>query len=157
MDGRHAKWAQDCQDAIRADLNDPASADFPSPVVDAGWFVLMQVADAEKGGDPFKMAPAAMLAWTDKHPELSSETVSFKFHAKNLMGGVQRYTAFCTFTDNFDGTTRMTQQAAGLAGGMLPMDSSSWRWLNQSTHSSVAYSTASKLRHGPRLWITSAL
>ena len=114
MDGRHAKWAQNCQDAIRADLNDPASADFPSPVVDAGSFVHMQVADAEKGGDPFKMAPAAMLAWTDKHPELSSETVSFKFHAKNLMGGVQRYTAFCTFTDNFDGTTRMTQQAAGL-------------------------------------------
>jgi len=29
--------------------------------------------------------------------------------------------------------------------------------LNQSTHSSVAYSTASKLRHGPRRWMTSAL
>jgi hypothetical protein len=31
------------------------------------------------------------------------------------------------------------------------------RWLNQSTHSSVANSTASKLRHGPRRWMTSAL
>src|ERR1700710_202986 len=40
---------------------------------------------------------------------------------------------------------------------MLPMGSSSRRWLNQSTHSSVANSTASKLRQGPRRWITSAL
>src|SRR3954468_14779113 len=37
------------------------------------------------------------------------------------------------------------------------MGSSSRRWLNQSTHSSVANSTASKDRHGPRRWITSAL
>ncbi len=40
---------------------------------------------------------------------------------------------------------------------MLPMGSRSRRLLNQSTHSSVANSTASKLRHGPRRWITSAL
>jgi hypothetical protein len=39
---------------------------------------------------------------------------------------------------------------------MLPMGSSNRRWLNQSTHSSVAYSTASNDRHGPRRWITSA-
>jgi hypothetical protein len=31
------------------------------------------------------------------------------------------------------------------------------RLLNQSTHSSVAYPTASKDRHGLRRWITSAL
>tara|TARA_B000000460_G_scaffold231992_1_gene190641 strand:- start:216 stop:710 length:495 start_codon:yes stop_codon:yes gene_type:complete len=37
------------------------------------------------------------------------------------------------------------------AGGMLPMGSSKRLLLNQSTHSRVAYSTASKLRHGPRL------
>ena len=43
------------------------------------------------------------------------------------------------------------------AGGTLPMGSSSRRWLNQSTHSSVAYSTASRCRHGPRRWITSVL
>ncbi len=34
---------------------------------------------------------------------------------------------------------------------------SSLRWLNQSTHSSVANSTASNERQGPHLWITSAL
>src|SRR5213594_3263858 len=43
------------------------------------------------------------------------------------------------------------------AGGTLPIGSSSRRWLNQSTHSSVAYSTASRCRHGPRRWITSVL
>ncbi len=32
---------------------------------------------------------------------------------------------------------------------MWPIGSSSRRWLNQSTHSSVANSTASKDRHGP--------
>ena len=37
------------------------------------------------------------------------------------------------------------------------MGSSRRRLLNQSTHSSVAYSTASRLRHGPRRQITSAL
>src|SRR5215211_1721341 len=37
------------------------------------------------------------------------------------------------------------------------MGSSSRRWLNPSTHSSVANSTASRDRHGPRRWITSAL
>ncbi len=31
------------------------------------------------------------------------------------------------------------------------------RLLNQSTHSSVANSTASKLRHGPRRWMTLGL
>lgn len=39
---------------------------------------------------------------------------------------------------------------------MLLIGTSSRRWLNQSTHSSVAYSTASKPRHVPRRWITSA-
>ena len=43
------------------------------------------------------------------------------------------------------------------AGGILPIGSSSRRWLNQSTHSRVANSTASNDRHGPRRWITSAL
>ena len=38
----------------------------------------------------------------------------------------------------------------GVAGGMLPMGSKSRRLLNQSTHSSVANSTASNDRHGPR-------
>lgn len=37
----------------------------------------------------------------------------------------------------------------------MPPGSSSRRWLNQSPHSSGAYSTASKLRQGPRRWITS--
>ena len=37
------------------------------------------------------------------------------------------------------------------------MGSSRRRVLNQSTHSRVANSTASKERHGPRRWITSAL
>src|SRR4249920_2416464 len=40
---------------------------------------------------------------------------------------------------------------------MLPIGSSSRRLLNQSTHSSVAYSTASNDRHGPRRWMTSVL
>ena len=40
---------------------------------------------------------------------------------------------------------------------MLPMGSSRRLRLNQSTHSNVANSTASKERQGPRLWITSAL
>jgi hypothetical protein len=39
----------------------------------------------------------------------------------------------------------------------LPIGSSRRRLLNQSTHSRVANSTVSKLRHGPRLWMTSAL
>src|SRR5205823_12134326 len=43
------------------------------------------------------------------------------------------------------------------AGVMLPIGSRMRRLLNQSTHSRVAYSTASKDFHGPRLWITSAL
>ena len=37
------------------------------------------------------------------------------------------------------------------------MGSSRRRLLNQSTHSKVAYSTASRLRQGPRRQITSAL
>ena len=37
---------------------------------------------------------------------------------------------------------------------MLPIGSRSRRLLNQSTHSSVANLTASKLRHGPLRWIT---
>src|SRR5271170_7810354 len=40
---------------------------------------------------------------------------------------------------------------------MLPMGSSSRRLLNQSTHSSVANSTASNDRHGPRRWMTIGL
>src|SRR3984957_9124316 len=40
---------------------------------------------------------------------------------------------------------------------MLPMGSRSLRLLNQSTHSRVANSTASKFRHGPRRWITFSL
>src|SRR5437762_13045847 len=43
------------------------------------------------------------------------------------------------------------------AGVMLPIGSRMRRLLNQSTHSRVAYTTASKDFHGPRLWITSAL
>ena len=43
------------------------------------------------------------------------------------------------------------------AGGMLPMGSSNRRWLNQSTHSNVANSTASNDRQGLRRWITSPL
>lgn len=40
---------------------------------------------------------------------------------------------------------------------MFPIGSRRRRLLNQSTHSSVAYSTASRLRQGPGRWITSAL
>src|SRR6476646_6674944 len=40
---------------------------------------------------------------------------------------------------------------------MLPIGSNSRRLLNQSTHSSVAYSTVSNDRHGPRRWMTSVL
>src|SRR6478736_5553951 len=39
---------------------------------------------------------------------------------------------------------------------MLPIGSSSRRLLNQSTHPSVANSTASMVRHDPRRWMTSA-
>lgn len=48
-------------------------------------------------------------------------------------------------------------RSSASAGGMFPMGSRRRRLLNQSTHSSVANSTASKLRHGPRRWMTSAL
>ena len=48
-------------------------------------------------------------------------------------------------------------RSSASAGGMKPMGSRSRRLLNQSTHSRVANSTASKLRHGPRRWMTSAL
>ena len=44
-----------------------------------------------------------------------------------------------------------------IASGILPMGSRRRRLLNQSTHSSVANSTASQVRHGPRRWITSVL
>lgn len=37
------------------------------------------------------------------------------------------------------------------------MGSSKDRWLNQSTHSKVANSTTSRVRHGPRRRITSCL
>jgi type III restriction enzyme len=48
-------------------------------------------------------------------------------------------------------------RASASTGGMCPIGSRRRRLLNQSTHSSVANSTASKLRHGPRRWMTSAL
>ena len=51
----------------------------------------------------------------------------------------------------------LTGMALASAGGMKPRGSRSRRLLNQSTHSRVANSTASKLRHGPRRWMTSAL
>jgi|GEM_PF-5706336 len=41
--------------------------------------------------------------------------------------------------------------------GILPRGSSRRRLLNQSTHSSVAYSPASNERHGPRRWMTAGL
>jgi hypothetical protein len=40
--------------------------------------------------------------------------------------------------------------ASSSAGGMSAIGSSSRRWLNQSTQSSVANSTSARLRHGPR-------
>jgi hypothetical protein len=43
------------------------------------------------------------------------------------------------------------------AGGMFPIGLRRRRLLNQSTHSSVACSTASKLRQGPWRWMTFAL
>ena len=43
------------------------------------------------------------------------------------------------------------------ACGMLPMGFSRRRLLNQSIHSRVANSTALKVRHEPRRWMTSAL
>lgn len=47
--------------------------------------------------------------------------------------------------------------ASASAGGMFPMGSGSRRLLNRSTHSRIAHSTSSKLRHGLRGWMTSAL
>lgn len=57
------------------------------------------------------------------------------------------------------GSSSMTQYgSSALAGGMFLKSSRSRRWwLNRTTHSRVANSTASKLRHGPRRWMTSAL
>jgi hypothetical protein len=54
-------------------------------------------------------------------------------------------------------STMAYYRSSASAGGILPIGSSSRQWLNQSTHWKVAYSTASKLRHGPRLWISSTL
>ena len=42
-------------------------------------------------------------------------------------------------------------------GGMSPQYSNSRRWLNQSTHSAVAYSTSSTVFHGLRGLISSVL
>ena len=47
--------------------------------------------------------------------------------------------------------------ASASAGGRSPIGSRIRRLLNQSTHSRVANSTASRLRHGPRVRITSVL
>ena len=58
---------------------------------------------------------------------------------------------------NILGAAIAVMDEAAAAGGMKPMGSRSRRLLNQSTHSRVANSTASKLRHGPRRWMTSAL
>ena len=52
---------------------------------------------------------------------------------------------------------RVRVRSSASAGWILPIGSSSRRLLNQSTHSSVAYSTASKDRQGPRRWMTLAL
>ena len=49
------------------------------------------------------------------------------------------------------------KRASALAGGTCPIGPKSRRWLNQSTQSRVANSTASRLRQGPRLRITSVL
>ena len=49
------------------------------------------------------------------------------------------------------------QLLLGFSGRELPMGSRRRRLLNRSTHSSVANSTASKDRHGPRRWMSSAL
>jgi len=45
----------------------------------------------------------------------------------------------------------------GSAGVMLPIARGLRRLLNQLTHSRVAYSTASKDFHGPRLWVAIAI
>jgi len=111
---RHRKWIRECQDAILTDLADPTSATFPNPAVDPGAFIHAQESDMAKGPDPRKIGPAAFDAWMDQHADMFSETISFKFHAKNLMGGVQRYTATCTFLDNFDGSTKLTRHSVGV-------------------------------------------
>ena len=49
------------------------------------------------------------------------------------------------------------KRALASAGGTCPIGPRSRRWLNQSTHSRVASSTASRLRQGPRRRITSVL
>lgn len=46
------------------------------------------------------------------------------------------------------------QRCSASAGRMSPIGSGSRRVENRSTHSKVAYSSASKDRHGPRRWIT---
>jgi hypothetical protein len=56
-----------------------------------------------------------------------------------------------------DSSCWRSYNSSNSAGGTLPIDSSSRRWLNQSTHSRVAYSTSSSWRQGPRRWITSVL
>jgi hypothetical protein len=109
---QHREWIETCQDAIRNEANDPRSADFPDPGLDVGAFSHLQ-ADELDGPVGDGASPAVAEAWLDKHPDQFSETISFKFHAKNAMGGVQRYTAFCTFRDNFDGTTKLVSHAAG--------------------------------------------
>ena len=55
------------------------------------------------------------------------------------------------------GASRMAwYRSSASAGGIFPMGSKRRLLLNQSTHSSVANSSASKLRHGRRRWMTSA-
>jgi len=110
---RHRKWIRECQDAILTDLADPKSAIFPNPVVDPGAFIHAQEPDMGGGPDPRRISPAAFDAWMDQHADVFSETISFKFRAKNLIGGVQRYTATCAFQDNFDGSTKLTRHGVG--------------------------------------------
>jgi hypothetical protein len=56
-----------------------------------------------------------------------------------------------------DSSCWRSYNSSNSAGGILPIDSSSRRWLNQSTQARVAYSTSSSFRQGPRRWITSVL
>jgi hypothetical protein len=48
------------------------------------------------------------------------------------------------------GASLLQWAASNSAGGRWPIGSKSRRWLNQSTHSKVAYSTWSRPLHGPR-------
>lgn len=112
ISSRHVAWISECQRAIRADLNDPGSADFPAAVDDANAFAHLQ-SDQTEQNDAAHLDSAALDTWNSAHPEAAQETITFKFHAKNLFGGVQRYAGFCTFQDNFDGSAKLVDHTAG--------------------------------------------